>query len=804
MFVGELRYSIRTLSKSPIITLVCLLTLAIGIGATTAVFSVINRALLKPLPFANPNRLVAVIQYDNLSGKRSSMSMPDFLAYKEGIAEFDWLAGYEMASFSLGSGRALRQYRGALTTQDFFSTFGIRPSLGRTFRSDDSDGAMIISESLWRNDFQSDPAIIGRPVLLNGHSSIVVGVVSNTFWFPEPKCQLWRLVTSDFPLLKQATDYHFLHVVGLLKPKATLQQAQTKSDVISRRLAQATPDLNANLGASVVPLARSLLEDTRPLLLALMGAVGSILLIAFVNITNLQLSRFILRRSEFATRVALGASRMQIARLLLLENLILTLTGGILGLGLAFLGTALLLKLSPVTIPLSVDVVLDPTVLLSAISICVTIGVLLSLLSAAHVISPSFLRALRESERGSTMGRGSRLLQRWFVVFEVAAAYALLIAVALMVQSFHRLSEVDVGFDTQQLLTMTFRLPSYSYPDQIALAAFQRQLKDRLSSIAGVRAVSASSDSPLVSGFANYFLIKGQPVPPPSKLQFVTQASVSPGYFQTMGISIRAGRDFTDLDRSTSAPVAVINESMAKHFWGNDNPIGSQVRHGLSTEPTRWYTIVGVVHDTRIVMNLAPGPKLYTPFTQIPQDYDDLLARPLTIEIRTSAKSDSLIPAIRNAIYSTDPTLGYDIQTMDDVIDGSLSRPKSRSQLFEFFGGIALWLSVFGLYGVVLNMTVSDTRALGIRLALGATPMSILLLVIRRGMAMVGLGILIGLPASLFMGRFLRSLLFETRSVEPTLFVAAAAIMATTSLIALYPPARFAARINPGVILKES
>jgi putative ABC transport system permease protein len=804
MVLSELGYSVRSLLKNPIVTLVCLLTLAIGIGATAAVFSLINSTLLKPLPFPNASQLMAVVQQDSRNRRQTSMSMPDFLGYREGLTDLDYLAAYEITTFSLSAGGPPKEYRGALVTSDFFSTLSVSSMVGRTFRKDDTDGTLVISQSLWRNHFQSDPATIGRPVQLNGQTGVIVGVVSSAFWFPDPRSQVWRLVTPDFPLLKIGEDYHFLHAFGRLRPTAAVQHTQAQADVISHRFAQTKPDLNATLTVSIVPLARSWLQNARPLLMTLIAAVGSILLIAFANITNLQLSRIILRKGEFAIRVALGAGRVQLARLLLTENLTLTMVGGALGLGLAFLGTNLLLKMSPMPIPFSADVVWDSRVVLLVLLICAVAGLLLSLVSILQMGSRGILQGLNEARRGLTMSRGSRLFQKCLVVIEVAAAYSLLVAVILMIQSFHRLSTVDVGFDTQNLLIITFRLPAQSYRDQPGIVAFQRRIKEQISSIGGVRSVSASSDIPLVSGFANYFLIKGQPEPPPSKLELVGQASVSPHFFHNMGIAVRAGREFEETDRSGGALVAIVNESMAKQFWGGTGPIGSQVRHGLSSEPTHWYTIVGVVQDTRIVMNLAPLPKLYTPFAQIPQDYDDLLARPLTMEVRTSNRNESVVSAVRDVINNADPTVGFDLRSIDDVMDESVSQSKVRSQLFAFFGGIALWLSVFGIYGVVSNITISDTKAFGIRLALGATRASILTHIIGRGLVVVGAGISIGLVFSLGLGKLLRSFLFEAQTIDLALFAGAAAILILASLFALYLPGRYAAKLDPAVTLKES
>jgi putative ABC transport system permease protein len=803
MLRSELIYSIRALSKEPLRTLVCLLTLAIGIGATTAVFSFVNGVLLQPLPLPNASRLVAVPQIDPQSGRRFNTSLPDLTAFQKGSPEFESLAGYQLSTFSLTAHDPPEQIRGSLVTQDFFSTLGTNAAVGRVFRESDPEGAVIISNSLWEQSFRNDPNIIGRSIMVDGRPGTILGVVPSRFWFPTPECQIWRLTTSDFPPLKDISNLHFLHVIGRLRSNVPLRQAQSQLETVNRTITRLHREHDLNLGISLLPLTQDVLGDSRSLLLTLMGTVALVLLVACGNVANLQLCRSLQRRSELAIRVTLGARQFHLIRLLFSEALLLTLSGGSIGLGVALLGTSLAMKLYPFPIPLNSKGIFDPAIFAFALLLCFTISLALSLVSAVSVLDPGLTRTLNDNGRGSTMGRAARSIQNGLVVSEIAASFALLVVIVLMVQSLIRLSSIKTGFNTQQLLTITLRLSPQSYPDQTALLAFQKKIKDRISGVPGVRSVAASSDVPLVNWFKNYFEINGRPAITAAAHQLVAQSSVSPGYFHTMGIAMLAGREFLDTDLPKTQPVAIINESLARRYWGPANPLGSRIRHGLPAGQTRWYTIVGLVESTRLLVNSPSEPKIYTPFSQVPEGYDGVLGRPITLEIRTSAKSVNLVPTLRRVIRDIDPTLGYDIRSAEDVIAEAASQPRLRTILFSLFGVIASWLCVLGIYGVVSNATVRQTRDFGIRLALGATPTSVLMLVIRRGMILTSAGLTVGFLLSLVLARLLRTLLFEAPATSSLAFLVPAGTLALASCIAVYLPARKAARIDPAVALRH-
>lgn len=803
-FGEDLKFGVRSLCKTPIVTIACLLTLAIGIGATSAVFSVINATILAPLPFPDSGSLIAISQINLQSGRRIATSISDLQEIKLGTPSLALLAGYQEKTFTIGDKAAFSQISGALVTDSFFTTVGARMLQGRSFRDDDPDGTIVISESLRREFFGNDPQVLGRAILLDGHPATIVGVVPTGMWLPSKKCQLWRLINQDFPLFKRNGDYRFLHLLGRRRPGVSIQRVQSELAVESRRLAEIEPDLNAHIGILAIPLAEDMFQTTRPALMIVMGAVIVVLLVVVANIANLQFSRSIRRQNEFVTRMLFGASRFRILRLLLAENLLLSVAGGVIGMVIAFLGAALTLRLSPSPVPIPSRVSTSPKVLLFEAVLCLVIGLALGSVSSLQAVVLGRTRAGVMTNRTVTGTRGVRFWYGILVVSETAVTVTLLVAVMLIVQSYFRLSAIDVGFKTKDLITLTLRLPIDAYPDKASLLAIQRRLHDRIAEQGGVVAVSASSDIPLVGYFFNYFSIKGEGPVSASDRQLVIQSSVSPGYFNTMQIPILSGREFVQSDRDGSHLVAIINESMRRAFFGNTDPIGHEIRHGLPDEPTHWYTIIGVVGDSRPLVTIAPSPRLYTPYTQIPQDYDELLARPTTLEVRTTDDAaSSAISSIRATVQELDPALGYDIRSSSDIVEESLLQPRFHALLFCFFGVITFWLSAVGIYGVASNMIEQETRALGIRLALGATRPSIAMLVLRRGAIMSGVGILVGSLISMYLVRILHSLLFEIRLMNPVIVISAASTLFFASLLAVYGPARAASRIEPVKALRQ-
>lgn len=804
MLLHDLKYAVRLLLRDPVTSLACILTLTIGIGANTAVFSVLRQVILSPLPFPDFGRLVSVPQINLRNGRRTRTSLPDLQTYEKEVRGISSLAAFRVSSLSLSGGDSPEQISGSLATQSFFTTLGVPAITGRTFSSTDPDGTVVLSYSLWRRRFRGDLGVIGKQIILDGQQGVVVGVMPAGFWFPEKKCELWRLITSDYSLVKNNENYHFLYPFGRLRTDATVQQVHAQLDVVNRQLAQLHPDMNSNLGITVVPLREDLVSNARPFLLTIMAAVVFVLLIACVNVANLQLARLLQRNKNLAIRIALGASWRRLARQLLVENLLLSILGGVLGTGLAAIGTKLLLDLNPDAIPRPVESIIDGQILWFTLAVSLATGLLFGLLPIVQILSPNLIRTLSSSGRGPTMSRGNRFAQGTLVVIEVAIALVLLVSLNLITSSFLRMASVDPGHVTKGLLTVRLRLQKPNYPDQSSFESFQRQIYGRLSEIHGVQGVAASSDVPLVSGFDNFFSIKGEPTPPVAERVMVGQASVSPGYFRTMGIALHSGREFSEMDGPQKERVAIINESMARRYWPGRNPIGSQIRHGLSDEPTQWCTIIGVVGDTRRLITDQLDPKLYTPFLQIPQDYDDILARPVTLVIRTASEDASTItPEVRRVIQSIDPNLAIETRAMDEIIYDSVAAPRFRTGTMGVFGAIALLLGIIGIYGVVSGSTIRETREIGVRMALGATPSRVLLLILRRGMTMAGIGVGCGIILALIFVRSLRSFLFEISPTNPVAFLTAALVLIVASLAAIYFPARRAAKVDPVVALRN-
>lgn len=801
--MSELHYSLRVLRGAPSVTLACVLMLAIGIGATSGVFSVLNAVLLKPLAFEEFEKLVAVPQTDLQDGSRIGTSMPDLVAYKSGVTTFQSLDAYARSSFSLRGEGLAEQVAGSLVTEQFFSTLGVAAARGRTFSPGDPDGIIVLSNSLWQNMFHSDPGIVGRSVLLDGRSTNVIGVMPQGFWYPDIEGQIWRLLRPDSYLLRETENLHFLHVFGRLNPRTTLQNAQAELGVVNRRLALVSPDLSINLGISVLPLAQDIVGNLRPTLLALMVSVIFILLIACANVVNLQLGRLILRTKEFAIRTAHGATRTRIFWQLLQENLLLSMTGGIAGSGLAMLGIGLALRTNPVAVPGRKPAWIDFTVSAFTLVISGLAGVLCALISIAPVCAPGFLGTLNHQSQRVTSGKRTRLLQHGLIVTEVAAALVLVVGVGLMTKSLLRLSSQEFGFVPDRLLTVSVHLQKTNYPKRDDLDSFRRQISAQISELPEVEAVASASSLPLSGFFENFFSIKGTSVAAADR-EMVAQSSVSAGYFAMMGIHLREGREFTRFDGPNTERVAIINQRMAQRFWPDRSPLGSRIRHGVPDEPTQWYTVVGIVNDTLPLIGDQPVATIFTSFAQIPEGYDDYLNRSTTIIIRTKRGTPSSIARdVGASISRVDPSLGSKIQTVHQIMSRSLREPSFRAIVFGALGSIAVCLSVVGICGVISTSTASQTRDIATRLVLGASPRDVLKLVIGRGMAVVGIGVVLGLALSLCLARFVRSFLFEVSATDPKSILVAIAVLTCGSLAAIYIPARFAIKVDPAIALRH-
>jgi putative ABC transport system permease protein len=784
--------------------LVCILTLAIGIGANVAIFSLLNAVLLRPLPFPSFTRLVAVTQIDRGEGRPTYTSMPDFLRYEKEAETFQSLAAFHVTSFGLNSGGGPEIVDGSLVTRLFFSTLRVAAATGRTFSAEDVDGTLVISYPLWQSRFHGDPSVIGKQVLADGLPALIIGVMPQGFWFTESKCQIWRLITPESNLVRANEDLHFLRVFGRLKTGADLQQTIAQLEVINQQLVASHPDLNSNLGITANSLAEDLVKNAKSSLLILMVAVAFVLIIGCANVAHYQMSRLLHRTKELSIRLVLGASQARVFAQLFLESLVLSIFGGILGLLFAFAGIRLAIKLIPTAIPRANEVRIDLQVMAFTLVVCLLTGVLSALIPFLQFLGSNFTRSLHEPGERGTVGKRTRLLQHGLIVAEVATAFALLVGVNLMLKSFLRLSAVDVGFNKDRLLTVVVQLPKTNYSNLSDLEATRTRIYERISEIPGVQAVSACSDLPLVGGFGNYYLVKGEPERAPSDRKMVAQASVSPGYFEMMGVPILYGREFSKFDTANSEYAAVINESMVRRLRFAGTPLGSQIRHGLPEEATRWYTVIGVVKDTVPLLGWQPVPKIFTAFSQVPVGYDDILGRPLTLLVRTKSRNPLSVEAsVQAAIIQLEPAAGGQIRSVDEIVSTSLSEPRFRTVLVAIFGAVAFGISMIGIYGVVSTVTTSETKNIGIRMSLGANPRDVIAMIVRREMAVTLVGLVLGTMLSAVLMRLFQSLFYEVSASDPAAFATAAGTLTLAALAATWLPANRAARVDPVAALRH-
>jgi len=608
-------------------------------------------------------------------------------------------------------------------------------------------------------------------------------------------------MTEEYGFIRNHPNYHFLRLFGRLKPDATLEQVSAHLKVIDRGLTLAHADQNANSRISVLPLSQYLVRDLRPFLLALMAAVTFLLLIAWANVANLQLVRSVNRRKELSIRLALGADRTRIAWQLLLESLLVTIPSWILGAGLAAAAAPLVLNFSPVAASRSSQVAIDARVLFFAFCISTISALLFSFILLFPTLSPtSVVGALNENGRGSTISRKTRLVQTGLVITEIAFSLALLVNADLVVRSLIKLSAVDVGFRTNNVLRVIVLLQKPKYENEASLDNFQQSAYVQIAQIPGVERVVGTSDEPLTGWFEDFFAIKGYPEAPPDQRETVAQASASPNYFHMMGISVLAGREFTEFDRSQTEPVAVINETMAKRYWPNGGALDGQVRHSIG-DPVKWYKVVGVVADSRPLLDWEPVPKIYSPFLQAPVGAEDHFTRPVTLMVVTRGRPADLVSALREALYRLDPTLGAEIRPMDDIISNSLAPPKFRALFLGALSLITLWLCVFGIYGVIASFVGTQTREISIRMVLGATPHSVLMLFVRKGMLTTAVGLALGTILSFVVAPELQSVLFGVKTTDPIAFLGAFVLLSLTSLSAVYFAAAKAVGVDPVLAL---
>lgn len=809
-FLQDLRYAFRMLRRDPGFAVITVLVLAIGIGANTALFTVVNAVLLRQLPFREPDNLIRIWS-SRPDMAKGPFSLPDFLDYREQNRSFERLSAFGNWNVNLtGQGDAER-LAGLRVSADFFSLLGVDAAFGRTLLAeDDRPGAprvVVMTYGLWQRRFGADRNVVGRNILLNGESFTVVGVLPPQFFFPvrevELACPLSPM-TDPWRLNRESTS--FLRLVGRLKPGVTEAQAQQDMSDVARRLMAQYPKSNARKGVVVVaPFADELVGGFRLALWTLQAAVGVVLLIACANLANLMLARGVSRGRESAIRAALGAGRARLLRQSLTENLLLSLLGG--GLGLVFAHWAVpgLLALSPANLPRAQEATLDGSVLAFTLGLSVLSALLFGLFPALATARLNLNKQLNEG-RSASEGVRSHRLGNALVVTEVALSLMLLTATGLLLRSFARLQAIEPGFESSNVLTLRMSLPRARYANPDATTRFYEQVLPKMEALPGVVSASASSVIPLNGQLATVdFTVAGRPPIEEKDVPAAQYRMVGPGFFHTMGIPFRQGSAFTDRDTATSTPVAIVNETLARKFFPNGNPIGERLEIDDVAGGTRAVEIIGVVGDVRHYgLDAAATYDIYIPWRQVQKSAVVWLANNQYWILRTAGDPMALAETARRQIQAVDPDVAASaIRSLDDYVSASVAPRRFNLQLLAIFAGAALLLASGGIYGVISYSVSRRTHEIGLRMTLGARPADILRLVVAQAMAPAAMGVVLGVAGSLAVSRLLTGLLFQVSATDPATYAAVACVLSGVAVLAAYLPARRATRIDPLAALRS-
>ncbi|HSB12388.1 MAG TPA: ABC transporter permease [Blastocatellia bacterium] len=814
-FLHDLRSGLRMLSRTPGFTLAAVITLALGIAANTAIFSVVNGVLLKSLPFPESDRLVA-ISGSSRDGPVTAVSYPDYLDLRARQTTFENLAARMPAGGVLTGEGEPQRVIGRYVTASFFATLGVRPHIGRFFEEEEdkpgADPVMVLSYGLWRSYFGGDPNRIGKSVRFNGESWTVIGVMpagldfygqtnlNNDFFIP-----LGRLTTQEY-MHDRHSHSHFLFVTGRMKLGVAIEKARSEMKAIAAQLQEQYPESNTGNSVELTPLLDDYVGDSRPALLVISAAVVLVLLIACANVANLLLARAVSRQKEIAVRMALGAGRWRVVRQLVTEAVLLAAVGGMLGLLMAAWGVELLLKLNPDGLPRSEDIAVDPRVLGFTLLVTMLTGLAFGLAPALQTSKVDLSDALKGGGRQASSSASAARLRGGLVIGEIALSLVLLVAAGLLLKSFRQLMLVDPGFDPNNVLTLRLRLPDAEYREPEKPVEFLKEVTRRVSNLPGVLHVSVATGFPLGRGGDNSYWIEGQPEPQESEdWPSAVSQSVSESYHRALGIGLLAGRYFTELDRADSPPVVIVDEAFVrKHFPDGsiEGVLGKRLRFGGKGEP--WREIVGVVRHVRQAGLEEEGrPGICRPWLQINPKWLADLTRAMDLIVKTGGEPESFVAGIKREVQTVDPDepLG-NVRTLESLLSESTAPRRFSLWLVSVFAGVALVLGAIGLYGVMSFVVAQRTREIGIRVALGAQSIDVLRLVIRQGMLLSLIGVLVGLAASLVLTRLMSSLLFGVSAVDPVIFSAVSVVLTGVALAACFVPARRATRVDAMVALR--
>ncbi|HJQ25195.1 MAG TPA: ABC transporter permease [Blastocatellia bacterium] len=809
----DLRYGARVLMKKPGFTFIAVLTLALGIGATTAIFSVVNGVLLRPLDYQEPQQIVTL-----LSQGRGPVSPANFLDLRTASQSFTQMAAAEAWGGTLSSQDRPEEVAGLRMGDGLFQLLGVQPLLGRTLEAEDfqpgRDHVLVLSHKLWQRAFGGDPGIIGQTVPLSGESYTVVGVMPPQFQFPpfwSTRAEMW----APLDLSRRATvrNGSSLRVFARLKPGVRLAEAQAEIAAVNAQLTETYPEVNAGLDIRVDPLNDKVVGNVRPALLILSGAVGFVLLIACANVACLLLARAAGRQKEIAVRTALGASRRRIVRQLLTESLLLSLCGAAVGILLAVWGVDVLKALLAgnstsftVRLPRLSEIKIDGAVFAFTILVTIATGLLFGLAPALGASKPDLNEALKEGGRSATSGR--RRLRESLVVAELALALVMLVGAGLLMNSFLKLQAVEPGFNPRNLLTMTVSLtgaPRYTGPSR---EAFYHRLSEQLAALPGVESASAINHLPLAGDvWGRSLTIEGRPLPPPGQRAGTIWRVSRPDYFRTMGIPLIAGRDFNDRDSTDAPGVVILNETAARRYWPDADPVGQRITlDDPGSSSTQWLTIVGIAKNVKQESwTSEPSNEVYTPFQQSAGFYANSARQftSMTLVVRTSVEPGSLASAAQAMVREIDPNLPVsNVVSMEEVIANALWQPRFNLQLIGVFAGVALLLAGVGLYGVMSYSVAQRTQEVGLRMALGAQSGDVIRMIVGQGMKLALAGMALGLVAAVALTRVMTGLLFGVSATDPATFVIVSLILAGVALGACFVPARRATRVDPMVALR--
>ncbi len=804
----DLRYGVRMLMKKPGFTLIAVLTLALGIGANTAIFSVVNSVLIQPLPYQAPDQLVRLSGWSpQVPGM--SISYPDLLDWRAQNKVFTSIAGTRFNSYNLTGVDEAERLQGRAISAEFFDVLGVKPAMGRSFLAEeDRPGAnrvCLVSHGLWQRRFGSDEHFVGKTLTLNNQTYTVVGVLPASYRYGTPTDVFVPIgLEGASEMMNERGNHPGIYAVARLKPGVSFEQAEADMKGIAARLGEQYPKSNGGNSVTLVPLREYFVGDIRPALLVLLSAVGFVLLIACANVANLLLARASARTREIAIRTALGAGRLRIIRQLLTESIVLAIIGGGAGLLLALWGVDVLRSASIDSIPTTADIKLDSTVLGFTLLVSLLTGVLFGLVPALQVSKPDLNEALKEGGRSGMSGSGQRRVRNVLVVAEIALSLLLLIGAGLLIRSFAHLRDTETGFNPANLLTMQLSVKA-GQDEGYKVTNFFQQVSERIKALPGVQSVAFSTGVPFLGASETSFAIVGRDNPELSKRPMAVQYITSPDYLQAIGLPLLRGRFFSEQDTPRSPLVAVIDSEFARQHFPNEEPIGKYIA-GNKEQGVPDAQIIGVVGHVKNYGLDAPGPvqaELYLAFNQIPEKFLPLFSGRMNLVVRTAADPAGLTASVRHQVQAVDPNQPvYNVKTMEQTIAESIGSQRFSMLLLSLFAGVALILATVGIYGVMSYTVAQRTHEIGIRMALGARSGDVLRLVLGQGMSLILIGVAAGLAAAFGVTRLLASLLYGVQPTDPLTFAGISLLLTSVAFLACYIPARRATKVDPLVALR--